>query len=232
MVWFITFLFEVIRLAVENNFDFRAKFVLDRAGRSVAVDGFEPVVLLHCLEFFLDLPLIFDEAGVHVGRAMHVHPGLPIIERGMLPEISFDQDLGAYRQMKNGVRHQSNAVHVPNPCGFDAADDGASHQGIDVAVGENDESGTERRNDSILELVRKVGGVKQAEGARAENVPLHRGFELTADEHRSLQADVRRRISAPLEPVFQKVDLCRAAGAICAFDDDELSLQFLENSSG
>jgi hypothetical protein len=105
MVWFITFLFEVIRLAVENNFDFRAKFVLNRAGRSVAVDGFEPVVLLHCLELFLDLPLIFDEAGVHAGRAMHVHPGLPIIEHGMLPEISFDQDLGAHRQIKDGVRH-------------------------------------------------------------------------------------------------------------------------------
>jgi hypothetical protein len=67
MVWFITSLFEVIRLAVENDFDFRAKFVLDRAGRSVAVDGFEPVVFLHRLELFLDLTLIFDEAGVHVG---------------------------------------------------------------------------------------------------------------------------------------------------------------------
>src|SRR5215471_19599767 len=131
---------------------------------------------------------------------MHVHSGLPIIEHGMLPEVSLDQDLGAYGQIEDRVRYQSNAVHVPYPCGFDTSHDGASHQSVDVTVGKNDESGTQRGNDSVLELVGKVGRVKQTEGPRAENVPLHRGFELAADEHRSFQADVRRRIAAPIQP--------------------------------
>src|SRR5215475_4943993 len=106
---------------------------------------------------------------------MHVHSGLPIIEHGVLPEVSFDQDLGAYGQIEDGVRHQSNTVHIPYPYGFDTSHNGASHQSVDVAVGGNDKSGTHRGNDSVFELVGKVGRVNRL------SVRVPRMFPCIAD---------------------------------------------------
>jgi hypothetical protein len=221
----------MIRLAVEYHLDSCPKIVLDCAGRTVSIDGFETVEFLHGFEFFLDQPLIFDEAGIHVRGPVHIHAGFPIVEHGVLSEISFHENFGAHREIEDCVGHQGDAVDVAYPCRFDAAYDRARHQGVDVAVGEDDEAGAQSRDDAVFQLIGEVGGIEQAEGSGAEDVALHRLFEFAADEHRALQSDIGCRIAAAFEPVAQEIDLCRASGAVGALDNDELSLEFVQVSA-
>jgi hypothetical protein len=146
-----------------------------------------------------------------------------VIQNGVLSQVSFDEYLRADSEIKHRVGNQCDAVHVSNPRRFDSAYDRARHERVDVAIGQDDETGTQRGNDSVFELVREIGGVKQAERARAENIALHRLLQLAAHEHGSLQSDIHRRITAPLQPITEKIDLGRATGSIGSFNDNELS---------
>jgi len=56
----------MIHLAVEYRLNSCPEIVLNGAGGPVTVDRFEAVVFLHGFEFFLDQPLVFDEALIHV----------------------------------------------------------------------------------------------------------------------------------------------------------------------
>ena len=104
----------------------------------------------------------------------------------MLSQISFNEDLRADRQIKDRVRYQRDTIDVSNPRGLDTSHNSARHQGVDVAIRQDDETRTQRRHHAILELVRKICCVKQAKSPGAENIPAHRLFKLAADQHRSL----------------------------------------------
>ena len=162
---------------------------------------------------------------------MHVHSGLPVIQNGVLSQVSFDEYLWADSEIKNCIGNQCNAVDVSNPRGFDPAYDRARHERVDVTIGQDDETRTQRRDDPVLELVREIGGVKQAERSRAKNVALHRPLQLAAHEHGSLQSDIDCRITAPFQPITEKIDLGRATGPIGSFNNNELSFQLIENNS-
>jgi hypothetical protein len=201
----------MIRLAVEYRFNSCTEIVLNGAGRPVSVNRSETVVFLHGFEFFLDQPLIFDEALVHVRGPVHIHPGFPIVERCMLPQVSFDENFGTHRQIKDGVGNEGDAVDVAYPGALDAPDDGSRHERVDVAVGQDDEAGAQRRDDAVFELIGEIGRVEETEGARSEDVPAHGLLEFAADEHGSFQTDVRGRIAPPFKPVFEHLDLCGAS---------------------
>jgi len=108
--------------------------MLDRSRRAVSVDGFESIESLHGLELFLDQALILDKAAVHAGCAVHVHPGLPVIEDGVFSEITLDENSGTYRQIKDCIRNKCDAVYIANPFRFNTTHNGARHQRIDVSV--------------------------------------------------------------------------------------------------
>ena len=175
--------------------------MLNHARRSIPIDGFEAVDSLHGLEFFLNLTLVLDEAAVHVRRPVHVHSRFPIVQNQVLPQVPFNENFRTHGQVKDGVRDERNAVHLTNPCRLNASYDGPGHQRVDIAVGKNDKARAKRRNDYILELVGEIGGIEQTERSRAENVSAHRLLEFAANEHGSLQSDVYRGVTAPLEPI-------------------------------
>ncbi len=188
-------------------------------------------MLLHRFELFLDLTLVFDEAGVHVRRAMHVHPGFPIVQHRMFSQISLNENFRTHCQIEHGVGHKGNAVHIANPGGLDAADDRPRHECIDVSVCQNDETRAQSGHNSVFELVCEVRRVEQAQRSRPENISAHRLLEFAADEHGSLQTDVHRRIAEPFKPIAEHIDLRRASRSIRPFDDNKLAFQFVENDS-
>ena len=132
---------------------------------------------------------------------MHIHTGLPIVQRGVLAKIAFNQDFRTDCQVEDCIRNQSNTVNVTNPCRFHSTHNRPRHQCVDVAIREHNETGAQRGNDSILELVGKIRRVEQTQRAGSKDVSTHGLFQFAADKHRALQADVHRRIATPFEPV-------------------------------
>ena len=101
---------------------------------------------------------------------MDVHAGFPIIQNRVLAQISFDENFGTDLEIKHSVRNKRDAVNVSNPRGIHAAHNGPRHERVDIAVGKDDKPGAKRRKNYVLELVGKVGRVKQAERSRAQNI--------------------------------------------------------------
>src|SRR6185369_4098002 len=112
------------------------------------------------------------------------------------------------------------------------AHNSSRHEGVDITVGKDDKSGAKSREDYVLELIGEVGGVKQAQRPSAQNISTHRLFQFAADQHGPFQADVDCWIAASFEPVSQQIHLCGSAGAVGAFNDNELSLQLFEVGPG
>src|SRR5262245_11277294 len=126
----------------------------------------------------------------------------------MLSQIPLNEDFGTDCQIKNSIRNKSDTVHVTNPGAFDSTDDCPRHQRVDVTIRQNNESRTQRWNNSILELVCEVGCIEQAQRSGSENIALHCLFHLTTDKHGSFQADVHGWRPAPFQPIAEHIDLC------------------------
>ncbi len=212
------------RLSVEYRFDLSTQFVLDSPRGAVSIDRLKTIEFLHGFELFLNLTLVFYETGVHIGGPVHIHSGFPIIQRGVFAQIPFNENARADGQVEHRVRNKCDAVDLPDPGRFNSTDDRPRHQRIDITVCQDDETRAESREDAVLELVGKIRRIKQAQCSCAENVALHRLFELAAHQHRSLQADVYRGIAQTFKPISQQVDLRRSSRPVGAFDNNELSL--------
>ena len=106
-----------------------------------------------------------------------------MIQDRVLAKISFNEDFGTYGQVKDRVRNKCDAVDVANPRRLHSAHNRARHQGVNIAIRENDKAGTQRGYDAILELVCKVCGIEETERSGPENIALHCLFKLATDEH-------------------------------------------------
>jgi hypothetical protein len=114
--------------------------MLDPARRTISVNRLEPVEFLHGFEFFLNVSLIFDKAAVHIRRAVHVHSRFPVVQHQVLPQVPFNENSRAHREIKNGIRNERDAVYLSNPRRLNAAYDRARHQRVDITIRQNDEA--------------------------------------------------------------------------------------------
>src|SRR5439155_7009049 len=119
---------------------------------------------------------------------------------------------------------QPDLVHAPHEV--------AHHQGVDVTVGQHHETGLQRRQDNVLQLIGEIGRIEQAHGDVTENVDLLRLLELLAHQRRSLQAHLDSRMAASLQPQHQARDLGRTPRSVRSFDDDEFTRQLFQIDSG
>ena len=164
--------------------------------------------------------LVLHKAIEHITRKTEVHPALPIIERAVLGKAALDQFLGWHVQVKNCIGLERDAIQISQPGLVHTTHHVARHQGINIAIGQDDEPGFQRGQDDIFELVRKIGRVEQAQSRAAENIAFLGLLEFLADEGRALQADLDGCMTAAFEPFDEHRDLRRASGTIRALDNN------------
>lgn len=129
---------------------------------AASVDDLELKFGLEAHEVLLNEVLVFEEAVEHIAGKSQVHAAFPVIQRIVFSEGSADEFFGGDVEVKDGVRHQCDAVEVFDPVFFLSAGDVAHHQGVNVSVGQHHEAGFQGGDDGVFGLVGKVGGVKQA----------------------------------------------------------------------
>ncbi len=111
--------------------------------------------------------LIIDEALVHVPRTANVHSRFPEVEQSALHEVAFRENAGADSEVEYSIGNQGNTVHFLNPLPTHPPDDFTGHQRVDVAVSKDYETSLQGGKDVILELIRKVGRIKEGHCHRA-----------------------------------------------------------------
>src|SRR5262245_15433310 len=208
-------------LAVQDRFDLGLQFLLNSARWTISVHSLKAVNLMHLIKLLLNLIMVLNETVVHVLGPIHIHARLPVIEHRVFPEITFNKYFRTYGNIENRIRYERNAIDLLYPVRFHAANDRASHECIDVAVGEHDKSSAQGRQNAVLELIGKISGVEQAQRACSQDVALHCFFEFSAHQAGALQTDIRRGIAATLEPVAKQVDMRRTARPIGSFNGDQ-----------
>ena len=87
-----------------------------------------------------------------------------------LAKLRCTNSSGGTLQIKDRVRHQRDAINIFQPRLVHAAHHVARHQRVNVAIRQDDEAGLKRGQNDVLQLVRKIGRVKQAQRGAAQNV--------------------------------------------------------------
>ena len=167
-------------------------------------------------------PLVGAEALVDVVAELHVHARLPVVHPARL-EHAPDQGLFVDAEVEHQVRRDAEAVQLPDPRPIDAADARPRERGEDVAVGQHDEAGLERRDDFLLEPIGEVGRVEQHEGQLVERVALLGEVDGRRHQLGSRPAGLDHAVALDLEPLAQQRDLRRAPDAVGALDGDDLA---------
>ena len=108
----------------------------------------------------------------------------------------------------------------------DAANGGARDQREDVAVGENDQAGTQRGEDAALELIEEIGAVHQRQSHARDGIFGEQAVNIFADEVGAAQAHGLHGEAFGFQPFGEQRDLRGAAGAVRAFDDDQCAAEF------
>src|SRR5258707_12652859 len=97
-----------------------------------------------------------------------------------------------------------------------------------MPVWQRDESSLQCRRNRVLQLVGEISCVKKAESRPAENVALLGFLQLFADQRRTFQPYLNRRMAAAFQPLDQLRDLGRASGTVRALDNDQPAGQFVQ----
>ncbi len=124
------------------------------------------------------------------------------------------------------MRTKSHGVKSGEVIAIDAANDAASDEREDEAIGEDDGAGAERGNDAMLELIEEIGGVHQGERKSSDGVFGEELVNIAADEIGAAQAAGLHGETFGFEPFLEESDLSGTAGAVHAFDDDEGAIEF------
>ena len=151
---------------------------------------------------------------------------------GFFEKFRCHQGLRINAHVHHGIGHDGDVVEIAEPIHLHAANQVPGHQGVDVAVGQHDEAGSQCRQDDVLQLVGEIRRVKQAQRGPAENVPALGFFELLAHQRRTLQTHLYRGMSSTFQPLDQFVDLSRPAGTVGAFHHDQAAGQLLQIDPG
>ncbi len=135
-------------------------------------------------------------------------------------------------QVKNCGGDQCDAKDIAGPNLVRAAHYGARDLGVDVTIGQHDESRAQRRNNLILQAIGEIGGVDQRVGDQVQGVALLGALQSFAGQGRARQAGVQHGVTTLLQPEAQFVHLRGTAHAVGALQDDQLALQVLQSNTG
>ena len=130
-----------------------------------------------------------------------------------------------YSEIEYRVRNQRDPVERLQPVPVRTPDRVPRHQRIDVPIRQHDEPRPERGHDDVLQLVREIGGVEQAERRRSQHVPLLGLIQLLAHKRGAPQSHIHHRVSSALQPLLQERDLRGSPRAIRTLDHDQLAAQ-------
>ena len=136
-------------------------------------------------------------------------------------EVALDQFLRRQLEVKHRVRLDRDAVEALHPTLVEPTHHVPRHERVNVPVCQHDEPGTQRRDDDVFQLIRKVGRVKQAQRSAVENVPVLRTLEFLAGKVRALESDLRCGVPAGLKPIDQTPDLRRTPRTVGSLDNDQ-----------
>src|SRR5258707_7940756 len=150
--------------------DALAKEFVDRGNAGFAIEFQEIVALGDCLEFALDHGLVAYEGPVQIVRERHVAASFPVADGLGFAKFAAEGGLRANVQPKSEMRTQSHGVKSAEVIAIDAANHAASDEREDIAVGENHGAGFERWNNTMFELIEKVGAVHQRESQARDGV--------------------------------------------------------------
>ena len=167
--------------------------------------------------------LVFEEAVEHVAGKPQVHAAFPVVQRVVFGKGAADELFRRDVEIKDGVRHERDAVEVFDPVFFLSADNVARHERVNVSVSQHHEAGLQCGDDGVFGLVGKVGGVKQAHSGVAEDVAFFRPLQFFADEAGTFQAHLNGTVSGGFQPLNEAADLRGSARTVRSFDDDELA---------
>src|SRR5271165_1129381 len=206
--------------------DALAQLFVDRGDAGFAIEFDEGIFLGHAFQFALDHGLVAHERPVEIMGARHVAAGFPVADGLGFLEFAGEGGFRADVQPEGEVRAQGHGVEAGEVIAIDAADDAAGDQGEDEAVGEDDGAGAKSGNDAVLELVEEVGGVHEGQGEAGDRVFGEEFVNVAADEIRAAEAAGLHGEAFGFKPFLKQGDLCGAAGAVHAFDDDEGAVQF------
>ena len=169
--------------------------------------------------------LVLDKTVKHVEGQPEVHAAFPVVERVVFHEVALDQFLRRQLEVKHRVRLDRDAVEALHPVLVEPAHHVPRHERVNVPVCQHDEPGTQRRDDDVFQLIRKVGRVKQTQRSPVENVPVLRPLEFLAGKVRALESDLRCGMAAGLKPFAQTPALRRTPRTVGSLDNDQPTRQ-------
>src|ERR1035441_118869 len=212
--------------------DMAPQLVVDDSRRATGIDGGEVIDLGHAVQCPDQALLIADEALVHVLAETEVHAALPVVEMTAPDDHAGNQVVHIGPQVVDRVGNQAEPCDVPDPGRIFVPSDGPRHNGKDIAVGQDHETGAQSGDDLILQAVGKIGDVVQGHGHRAEGVTFFGLLDALPRQRRPGHAGIQNRVSFLLEPGLQGAHLGGTADRVRPFYDDELSLQLRHFDAG
>src|SRR5262245_20313738 len=121
------------------------------------------------------------------------------------------------------MRRDREAVEASEPGAIDATHPGTSQRGKYVAIGQDDESGFERRDNLFLESIRKVGRVEEDERELVERVARLGELDRRLHERRARPTRFNDAVATHFEPFSEQLDLRGSSDAVGPFNRNELS---------
>ncbi len=181
--------------------------------------------------FLHDLVVLRQDAGLKDAKAfgqvvaqVHVHAGFVILELSPgSSEEPRDGDLDWYVEVKGHIGLNGETVQLADPFGRDAANDVACKGGVHVAVGKDEHSGFQRRQNFMIEPAGKVGGVEQTERRGGEAFGFFAFLRGVLDQVGGIPFREKNFVAFRLEPLVQQQELGAFSRPVDALHDDEFS---------
>ena len=221
---------DFVRLAPREPFQVRrddlAQLRLLRNERVGRVDPADVELLAERLILIHDPALEDAERFEDVLAQPHVEAGLVVLDRLPRRRDPRDRFLQGHVEIERQRRRHRERVQIAHPAAVDAARRIPGEGGVDVAVGQDDHAGLQRRQDLLVGPRGEVGGVDQAEAHRRQQSPPLPAPRRAAHDRGRVPSREDGDVALGPQPFVQQVQLRALARAVDPLDDDQLAGQF------
>ena len=206
--------------------DALAELLVDRRDVGFAIEFDETIFLGHDFELALDHGLVANEGPIKVVRERHVASCFPIADGLCFLEFASESGFGPDVEPKGKVRTKGHSVEAGEVIAIDAANNAARDERKDETIGEDNGAGAQSRNNAMLQLVEKVGGVHECEGKSGDGVFSEELIDIAADKIGAAQTGGLYGEAFGFEPFLEQSDLSGTAGAVHALDNNKRAVEF------
>src|ERR1041385_8177777 len=191
--------------------------------RAARVNDCQPKLRDHAIVFFENPALKDLETLFGIVGPAEVHTGFVVLQIRSAGNDAIDRNVEWRSEKESHRRFDGKRVDISDPRAIAAAHHVARERGVDVAIGEHDCAGFERRNDVALGAIGKVGSVQPRAARGGEQGTLLGAFCRILDERRRVPLREKDRIAFGLQPLIKECELSRLTAAVSAFDDKEFA---------